>query len=218
MLDAYVYDAVRTPRGRVRRDGGALAGVPPYELVGQLMRGLDERTGLPGSNARVSEVILGVSTVAQEQAGDIARAAAIWAGWPDDVSGTVVGRLCCSGLDALAAAAAQVTAGIADLVASGGAESMSRVPMFADRPGIAVDDELGDRTGFVTIGVSADATAAVAGVGRAGARRLRASLAPAGGRGLGCWSLRPQRGTRARGRWRGAASRRRRHPPPDDAR
>ena len=85
------------------------------------------------------------------------------------MSGAVVNRLCCSGLDALAAAAAQVTSGMADLVAGGGVESMSRVPMLSDRPSIAFDEELGERTGFVTIGVSADATAKVAGVDRADA-------------------------------------------------
>jgi acetyl-CoA C-acetyltransferase len=169
MLDAYVYDVVRTPRGRVRRDGGALAEVPPHELVGQLMKALDERNGLAAKGVHVDEVILGVSTGTQEQGGDISRAAAIWAGWPDDVSGAVVNRLCCSGLDALAAAAAQVTSGMADLVAGGGVESMSRVPMLSDRPSIAFDEELGERTGFVTIGVSADATAKVAGVDRADA-------------------------------------------------
>ncbi|MGN6609651.1 MAG: acetyl-CoA C-acyltransferase [Jatrophihabitans sp.] len=166
-LDAYVYDAVRTPRARVRRDGGALAGVAPHELMGQLMHALDDRNGLSARGARVDEVILGVSTVTGAQAGNIARASAIHAGWPDDVSGTVVGRLCCSGLDALANAAAQVTAGTADLVAAGGVESMSQVPMMSDRPGIHFDAELAERTGFVTIGVSADATAAVAKLERA---------------------------------------------------
>lgn len=166
MLDAYVYDVVRTPRGRVRRDGGALASVPPYELVGQLMTALDERLGLAEKDVHVDEVILGVSTATQEQGGDISRTASIWAGWPDDVSGTVVGRLCCSGLDALAAAAAQVSTGMADLVAGGGVESMSRVPMLSDRVSMAFDAELGERTGFVTIGVSADATAYTGGLDR----------------------------------------------------
>lgn len=170
MLDAYVYDVVRTPRGRVRRDGGALAAVPPHELVGQLMHALDERNDLAtgtADGAQVEEVILGVSTITGEQAGNVARASVIWAGWPDELSGTVVGRLCCSGLDALAVAAAQVSAGTAELVATGGVESMSRAPMMSDRPGIGFDEELGERTGFVTIGVSADATAATAGMTRA---------------------------------------------------
>jgi len=171
MLDAYVYDVVRTPRGRVRRDGGALAGVAAHELTGQLMHALAERNQLAagpaaGRGAQIDEVILGVSTANGEQAGNVARSSVIWAGWPDELSGMVVGRLCCSGLDALATAAAQVSAGLAGLVAAGGVESMSRVPMMADRPGIGFDEQLGERTGFVTIGVSADATAAVAGLGR----------------------------------------------------
>ncbi|SDJ41048.1 acetyl-CoA C-acetyltransferase [Frankineae bacterium MT45] len=166
MLDAYVYDVVRTPRGRVRRDGGALAGVAPYELAGQLLQALDRRTGLGAGGVHVDEVILGVSTASHEQGANVSRAATIWADWPDDVSGSVVSRLCCSGLDALAAAAAQVSSGTADLVVGGGVESMSRVPMLADKPAIAFDEELGERTGFVTIGVSADATAQVAGLTR----------------------------------------------------
>ncbi len=100
-------------------------------------------TACPTKGAHVDEIILGVSTLTQEQGGDISRAASIWAGWPDDVSGAVVGRLCCSGLDAIAAAAAQVTSGMADLVVGGGVESMSRVPMLADKPSIAFDEEVG---------------------------------------------------------------------------
>ena len=166
MLDAYVYDVVRTPRGRVKRGGGTLAGVPPYELVGQLLHALDRRLDLAGHGIAVQETILGVSTASHEQGADVARAALIWGGWPDDVSGTVVSRLCCSGLDAIAVAAAQVSSRMADVVLGGGVESMSRVPMLADQAAIAFDQELGERTGFVTIGVSADLTAQVAGISR----------------------------------------------------
>ena len=166
MLDAYLYDVVRTPRGRIRKDGGALAAVPPHELVAQLMRALDERTGLANSQAHVDEVVLGISTITGEQGANLARTAIMYAGWPDTTSGTIVGRQCCSGLDAIAAAAAAVTAGTAELTAAGGAESMSRVPMLSDRPAIAFDEQVGEATGFVTIGVSADATAFVAGLER----------------------------------------------------
>ncbi|APA99539.1 acetyl-CoA C-acyltransferase [Nocardia seriolae] len=164
MTEAFVYDAVRLPRGRVRKGGGTLAEVPPYELLGQLLVALEER-GCP--SAAVDDVLVGVSTAVGEQGGDIARAAAIWAGWPDSVPGAVVSRLCCSGLDAVESGAARVAAGFADLVVAGGVESMSRVPMLADRPAIAVDADLGERTGFVTIGVSADLTAAEYGITRA---------------------------------------------------
>ncbi|MBF6127654.1 thiolase family protein [Nocardia brasiliensis] len=161
---AYIYDAVRLPRGRVRKGGGTLAGVPPYELFGQLLGALESRSLSPDS---VDDIVVGISTVMGEQGGDLARAAALWAGWPDRVPGGVVSRLCCSGLDAIETAAARVVAGCADLIVAGGVESMSRVPMLADRPAIATDAGLGERTGFVTIGVSADLTAAAAGITRA---------------------------------------------------
>ncbi|MEV0247666.1 acetyl-CoA C-acyltransferase [Nocardia sp. NPDC050712] len=163
-MTAYIYDAVRLPRARVRRNGGTLAELPPYELLGQLLTALEKRS-LPAEF--VDDVLVGVSTVTGEQGGDLARAAVQWAGWPDAVPGAVVSRLCCSGLDALESAAARVGSGIAEIVVAGGVESMSRVPMLADRPAIATDPDLGERTGFVTIGVSADLTAAVAGITRA---------------------------------------------------
>ncbi|MGW5230205.1 thiolase family protein [Nocardia niigatensis] len=97
---------------------------------------------------------------------NVARASLLWAGWPDSVPGAVVSRLCCSGLDAVEGAAARVAAGYADVIVAGGVESMSRVPMLSDQPAIAVDPDLGERTGFVTIGVSADLTAAEYGITR----------------------------------------------------
>ncbi len=166
MLDAYVYDAVRTPRGRVRRGGGTLAAVPAHELAAQLLRALDQRLALHERSLHVDDVILGVSTATGEQAADVAKTAVIYADWPDDVSGTVISRMCCSGLDAIAAAAAQVSSGMADVVVAGGVESMSRVPMMSDAPVISTDEQVADRTGFVTIGVSADLTAHVHGLTR----------------------------------------------------
>ncbi len=155
--EVYIYDAVRTPRGRVRRDGGTLAGIPAHDLLAGLLRALADR-GLDVDT--VEDVVIGVSTTVGEQAGDLARVAVIRAGWPDAIPAGVVSRMCCSGLDALASAAAQVRSGLADVVVAGGAESMSRVPMLSDRPAFALDEELGEATGFVTIGVSADHTAA----------------------------------------------------------
>lgn len=159
----YVYDAVRTPKGRVRRQGGTLADVPPHELLAQLLSALQER-GLPADT--VDDVVVGTSTAVGEQGGNVARAGVLWAGWPDRVGAGVVSRLCCSGLDAIESAAAKVASGIADVVVAGGVESMSRVPMLSDRPAFAVDDELGERSGYVTIGVSADLTAAEYGLTR----------------------------------------------------
>ena len=134
----------------------------------------------------VQDVIAGVSTVHGEQAADVPRMAVMAAGWPDTVPGGMVSRMCTSGLDALASAAAQVKSGMADVVVAGGAESMSRVPMFSDRPAFALDESLGELTGFVTIGVSADLTAARHGFTRqdldgwAVRSHQRAAAAPAG--------------------------------------
>ena len=161
---AYIYEAIRTPRARVRRDGGTLAGVPAFELFGGLLAELSRR-GVPAD--RVDDVIVGVSTPAGEQAADLARVAVLAAGWPDGTPAGVVSRMCCSGLDAIASGAAQVASGAAELVVAGGAESMSRTPMFADAPAFASDPALGDLTGFVTIGLAADFMAARYGFSRA---------------------------------------------------
>lgn len=182
MTSAYVYDAVRLPRARVRKSGGTLAGLPPYELFGQLLRALESRS-VPMDS--VEDIIVGISTVTGEQGADLARAAALWAGWPDGVPGGVVSRLCCSGLDAIESAAARIAAGFAEVIVAGGVESMSRVPMLADQPGLITDPDLGERAGFVTIGVSADLTAAAHGITRAELdayavlSHQRASAAPA---------------------------------------
>lgn len=160
----YIYDAVRTPKARVRRGGGTLAEVPAYDLLGQTLTGLAER-GL--SPEAVDDVLIGTSTATGDQGGDVARAAVLWAGWPDAVTGGAIGRLCCSGLDAIGTAAAKVAAGVAEIVVAGGVESMSRVPMLSDRPAFATDELVGERTGFVNLGVSADMTAAKFGYTRA---------------------------------------------------
>lgn len=161
--EVFVYDAVRTPKGRVKRAGGTLADAPAYELLATLLRALRER-GLDPE--QVQDMVIGTSTAAGEQGGDIARAAALWAQWPDTVPGGVVSRLCCSGLDAIGTATAKVASGMNDVVLAGGVESMSRVPMLFDKPSFAFEGELQDATGYVTIGVAADLTAADAGFTR----------------------------------------------------
>lgn len=159
----YIYDAVRSPKARVRKQGGSLADVPAHDLLGQLLTAVRERGLDPAS---VGDLVVGTSTAAGEQGGNVARASALWAGWPDGVNAGVVSRLCCSGIDALETAASKVAAGVADVVVAGGVESMSRVPMLADRPAFAFDEALGDSTGYVTIGVSADLLAAQYGLTR----------------------------------------------------
>lgn len=160
----FVHDAVRTPRARARRNGGTLAQMPAWELLGQLYAAVAERGTDP---TLVEDIVIGTSTVAGDHGADIARTAALWADWPDEVPGGVVSRLCCSGLDAIETVAAKVAAGIIDLGVAGGVESMSRVPMLSDQPPFLTDETLADRTGFVTIGVSADALAVAEGYTRA---------------------------------------------------
>ncbi|WP_067855861.1 thiolase family protein [Nocardia shimofusensis] len=152
----FVYDAIRTPKARVRRDGGTFAEVPAYELLAQVLRELTRR-GVPAD--RIDDVVIGTSTAFGDQGGNVARAALLWAGWPDETAAGVVSRLCCSGLDAIETGAAKIAARSADLAVVGGVESMSRVPMMSDDPAFVTSAALGDRTGYVTIGVSADLTA-----------------------------------------------------------
>ncbi|WP_418345895.1 thiolase family protein [Rhodococcus pyridinivorans] len=159
----YIYDAIRTPKARVRRAGGTLADVPAYDLLAQLFSSAQTR-GL--TTDVVDDIIVGTSTVTGDQGGNVARSAALWAGWPDGVNAGVVSRLCCSGIDAVETGAAKIASGVADVVVAGGVESMSRVPMMSDNPAFLVDAALGERTGFVTIGVSADLTAAQYGFSR----------------------------------------------------
>jgi acetyl-CoA C-acetyltransferase len=149
---AWIYEAIRTPRGRGRAEG-ALASVSPIRLVGGLLEALTER-GLEAS--QVDDVVLGCVTQVGEQGTDIARMATLMAGWPDSVPGMTVSRFCTSGLDAVSQASARVMAGMDTLVVAGGVESMSRVPMFSDRGAWFADLAVARGTRFIHMGLSAD--------------------------------------------------------------
>ena len=153
MPDALIIDAVRTPRGRGRRDG-ALHVLPAVSLAAIPLRALAERNSLhPG---HIDDVILGCVSAVGEQAGCIARSAALVAGFGDDVPGVQVNRFCASGLEAVNLAAAQIRAGFGDIFVAGGIESMSRVPMGSDGFPMAVDPGLARISRFVPQGISAD--------------------------------------------------------------
>ena len=124
MRDAVIVDAVRTPIGR---RGRALSEIHPAALSAHVLRALAERTGLDA--ATVDDVIWGCVSQVGEQAGSIARTAALAAGWPDSVPGVTLTRACGSSQQAVSFAAATVIAGQNDVVVAGGVESMSRVPM-----------------------------------------------------------------------------------------
>lgn len=153
---------VRTPRGK-GSPRGALAGVPPLELVTALLGALTER-GL--AQAHVDDVLLGCATQVDDQGANLARTAVLAAGWDCAVPGAMVNRFCASGLEAVSLAAAKVRAGQAELVVAGGVESVSRVPAFADRGPLYADPALAARVGAVHMGVAADLVATLEGFSR----------------------------------------------------
>jgi acetyl-CoA C-acetyltransferase len=162
--EAYVYDAIRTPRGRGKAHG-ALHGTKPIDLVAGLIHEILRR--FPGLDpAAVDDVVLGVVTPIGDQGSDIAKTAAIAAGLPDSVAGLQENRFCASGLEAVNLAAAKVRSGWEDLVLAGGVESMSRVPMGSDGGAWAMDPMTNFETGFVPQGIGADLIATVEGFSR----------------------------------------------------
>ncbi len=165
MAEAFVYDHVRTPRGKGKAVG-SLHEVKPVDLVVGL---LDEiRTRNPSLDpARVDDVVLGVVTPIGDQGGDIAKTAALAAGYPETVAGVQLNRFCASGLEAVNQAASRVRGGFEDLILAGGVESMSRVPMGSDGGAWAMDPRTALTTGFVPQGIGADLIATLGGWTRA---------------------------------------------------
>ena len=164
MTDAFVYDCIRTPRGR-GKETGSLHGTKPVSLVVGLLDALRKRN--PGLDpASVEDVILGCVTPIGEQGADIARTAALVAGYETSGPGVQLNRFCASGLESVNIAAAKVRSGWEDLIVAGGVESMSRVPMGSDGGAWAQDPETAYATGFVPQGVSADLIATLEGFSR----------------------------------------------------
>ncbi|MGW2596926.1 acetyl-CoA C-acetyltransferase [Streptomyces klenkii] len=162
--EAYVYEAIRTPRGRGKANG-ALHGTKPVDLVVGLIHELRRR--LPGLDpAAIDDVVLGVVSPLGDQGSDIARIAAIAAGLPDTVAGVQENRFCASGLEAVNMAAAKVRSGWEDLVLAGGVESMSRVPMGSDGGAWFNDPMTNTDVNFVPQGIGADLIATLGGFTR----------------------------------------------------
>jgi acetyl-CoA C-acetyltransferase len=164
MTEAFVYDAVRTPRGR-GKSSGSLHGTKPISLVTGLIAEVLARN--PGIDRQaVEDVILGVVTPVGEQGADIARTAALAAGFRTSGAGLQLNRFCASGLEAVNIAAQKVRSGWEDLLFAGGVESMSRVPMGSDGGAWAQDPETAYETGFVPQGIGADLIATIEGFSR----------------------------------------------------
>ncbi|MFD7157321.1 acetyl-CoA C-acetyltransferase [Kribbella sp. NPDC059898] len=164
MSDAFLYDAIRTPRGK-GKSAGALHEVKPIQLITGL---LDElRTRHPDLDpAAIDDVVLGVVTPIGDQGMDIARTAVLMAGYPETTGGVQLNRFCASGLEAVNQAAQRVRSGWEDFILAGGVESMSRVKMGSDGGAWAMDPETALQTGFIPQGISADLIATIDGFSR----------------------------------------------------
>ncbi len=163
MTEAYIYDHVRSPRGRGKSDG-SLHAITPINLASQVLAALRDRNKLDTS--LVDDVILGCVAPVGEQGADIARIAALEADYAESVAGKQINRFCSSGLEAVNSAAAQIMSGQSDIAIGGGVESMSRVPMMSDGGAWATDPQVAYKTYFVPQGISADLIATKYGITR----------------------------------------------------
>ena len=163
MTDAYIYDAVRTPRGKGRKDG-SLHEVTPIRLATTALEAIRDRNRL--DTKLVDDVVLGCVMPIGEQGADIARVAAVRAGFDETVPGVQINRFCASGLDAINFAAAEIMAGQHEMTIGGGVESMSRVPMGSDGGAWPVDPAVAIPMYFLPQGISADVIATKYGMSR----------------------------------------------------
>ncbi|WP_180173310.1 acetyl-CoA C-acetyltransferase [Acinetobacter sp. YH12029] len=164
MSEAYIIDAIRTPRGKGKKDG-SLHAVKPISLLTGLLNELQNRHQF--DTAAVDDIVLGCVTPIGDQGADIAKTAAIAAGWDNDVASVQINRFCASGLEAVNMAAQKVRSGWEDLVVAGGVESMSRVPMGSDGGPWALDPETNMACDFIPQGIGADLIATIDGYSRA---------------------------------------------------
>ncbi|MFZ4122379.1 MAG: acetyl-CoA C-acetyltransferase [Caulobacterales bacterium] len=163
MADAYIFDAVRTPRGK-GKNTGSLHEVTALALATQVLENLRDRNSL--DTAHVDDVVLGVVSPVGEQGSVIARTAVLAAGYSETTGGVQINRFCASGLEAVNMAAAKVMSGEAELAIGGGVESMSRVPMGSDGGAWPTDPHSALRSYFVPQGISADMIASKYGFSR----------------------------------------------------
>ena len=163
MTEAYVYDAIRTPRGKGKKDG-SLYEVKPVNLLAGLLTELQRRNGF--DTAAVDDVVMGIVSPVGDQGSVLPKVAALKAGWDVRCAGLQINRFCASGLEAVNLAAQKVRSGWEDLVVAGGVESMSRVPIGSDGGAWAMDPETNSATAFVPQGIGADLIATLEGFSR----------------------------------------------------
>jgi len=152
-MDTYIFDAVRTPRGKARPDGG-LADLKPHALVGQLIAALDEHT--PGAAAQAEALVLGCVGQIGDQGANVALITKLHAGLPQDTTAWTLNNYCVSGLTAIGQAAAQIAAGQTRCALAGGVEMMSRVGFMADQAGYYTDPDMPAQARYVPVAAAAD--------------------------------------------------------------
>lgn len=163
MSDAFIYDHVRTPRGKGKKDG-SLHQATPVWLLRTLLQALQARNRLDTS--LVDDLVLGCVTPVGEQGADIARTAVLDAGWAQTVAGVTQSRFCASGLESVNLGTAKIMSGMEDMVVAGGVESMSRWAMGSDGGAWVMDPRVNSGTAFIPQGISADLIATLEGFGR----------------------------------------------------
>ena len=163
-MTVYLYDAIRTPRGR-GKSSGSLHTTKPIDLLTTLLSAVEERNAQLDVS-EIDDIVTGVVSPVGDQGMDLARTAVIAAGWPENVAGVQLNRFCASGLEAVNQAAARVASGWEDLILAGGVESMSRVPMGSDGGPYAMDPTTNYDGYFVPQGIGADLIATIEGFSR----------------------------------------------------
>ncbi|MFK7770808.1 MAG: acetyl-CoA C-acetyltransferase [Saprospiraceae bacterium] len=163
MTEAYIFDAIRTPRGKGKKTG-SLHEVRPIELLSTLLVALQKKNDL--DTAQIDDCLIGINAPLEEQGGDIARTAVLHAGYDLDVPAAQINRFCSSGLEAVNLTAAKIRSGWEDLIIAGGLESMSRVPLGSDGGAMFLDPLVSTRIGYIPQGISADLIATLEGFSR----------------------------------------------------
>ncbi len=163
MIDAVIFDAVRTPRGKGKQNG-SLYEVKPIQLLQTVLEAIRKRNELDTKN--INDLFVGCATPTGDQGANIAKAALLYSGWDQSVPGMQINRFCASGLESVNLAAMKIRAGWGNLVLAGGVESMSRVPMNSDGGAMLYDPSVISQTGHIPQGVSADLIASIEGITR----------------------------------------------------
>ena len=180
--EAYIFDAIRTPRGRGKASG-SLYEVKPVDLLGDLLKSLHSRNDF--DTAAVDDVVMGCVTQIGDQGACVAKASVSKAGWDDDVAAFTLNRFCASGSEAVNLAAMKIRSGWENLVVAGGVESMSRVPMGSDGGAWAMDPETNLQLGFMPQGIGADLIATLEGFDR---ERVDQFAVASHGKAAAAWS------------------------------